>query len=47
LVRARHHVDRPSHATFLPGFMSGLSGIGYGLLRLAEPAALPSILSWE
>ncbi|VAW43187.1 Lanthionine biosynthesis protein LanM [hydrothermal vent metagenome] len=27
-----------------PGFMTGLSGIGYGLLRLAFPAKVPSIL---
>jgi type 2 lantibiotic biosynthesis protein LanM len=27
-----------------PGLMTGLAGIGYGLLRLAEPHQLPSIL---
>jgi type 2 lantibiotic biosynthesis protein LanM len=27
-----------------PGFMTGLAGIGYGLLRLAEPDKLPSAL---
>lgn len=27
-----------------PGLMAGLAGIGYGLLRLAAPAAVPSIL---
>jgi lantibiotic modifying enzyme len=27
-----------------PGLMAGLAGIGYGLLRLAEPAAIPSVL---
>ena len=27
-----------------PGLMSGLAGIGYGLLRLAEPAQVPSVL---
>jgi type 2 lantibiotic biosynthesis protein LanM len=30
-----------------PGFMTGLSGIGYGLLRLAEPVHTPSILALE
>jgi len=28
-----------------PGLMNGLAGIGYGLLRLAEPAEVPSILT--
>src|SRR5262249_35924327 len=27
-----------------PGLMTGLAGIGYGLLRLAEPAPVPSVL---
>ena len=27
-----------------PGLMTGLAGIGYGLLRLAEPTRVPSIL---
>ncbi len=27
-----------------PGLMSGLAGIGYGLLRLAEPEKVPSVL---
>jgi lantibiotic modifying enzyme len=27
-----------------PGLMTGLSGIGYGLLRLAEPLRVPSVL---
>jgi lantibiotic modifying enzyme len=27
-----------------PGLMSGLAGIGYGLLRLAEPDRVPSVL---
>ncbi|WP_224367799.1 type 2 lanthipeptide synthetase LanM family protein [Hyalangium versicolor] len=30
-----------------PGLMSGLAGIGYALLRLAEPARTPSLLSFE
>jgi len=28
-----------------PGLMTGIAGIGYGLLRCAEPASVPSILS--
>jgi type 2 lantibiotic biosynthesis protein LanM len=28
-----------------PGFMTGLAGIGYQLLRLAEPARVPSVLT--
>jgi lantibiotic modifying enzyme len=27
-----------------PGFMTGLAGIGYGLLRVAEPKCIPSVL---
>jgi type 2 lantibiotic biosynthesis protein LanM len=30
-----------------PGLMTGLAGIGYGLLRLAEPAQVPSVLALE
>jgi lantibiotic modifying enzyme len=30
-----------------PGFMMGLAGIGYGLLRLGVPARVPSVLSLE
>ena len=32
---------------FDPSFFQGLSGIGYQLLRIAEPTRLPSVLSWE
>ncbi|HVU66491.1 MAG TPA: type 2 lanthipeptide synthetase LanM family protein [Ktedonobacteraceae bacterium] len=30
-----------------PGFMTGLAGMGYELLRLAEPACVPSVLLLE
>ena len=30
-----------------PGLMAGLAGIGYGLLRLAQPARVPSVLLLE
>ena len=30
-----------------PGLMTGLAGIGYGLLRLAEPTRMPSVLVLE
>ena len=30
-----------------PGFMNGLAGIGYGLLRLAHPDRVPSVLVME
>lgn len=30
-----------------PGLMTGLAGIGYGLLRLAEPARVPCLLTLE
>lgn len=29
-----------------PGLMTGLAGIGYGLLRLAEPTRVPSVLTF-
>jgi lantibiotic modifying enzyme len=32
---------------FAPGFFKGAAGVGYTLLRLAEPEALPSVLLWE
>jgi lantibiotic modifying enzyme len=28
----------------MPGLMLGLAGIGYGMLRLAEPAHVPCVL---
>jgi type 2 lantibiotic biosynthesis protein LanM len=30
-----------------PGLMTGLAGIGYGLLRLAEPGRVPSVLTLQ
>jgi lantibiotic modifying enzyme len=30
-----------------PGLMTGLAGIGYGLLRLAEPTRVPSVLAFQ
>jgi type 2 lantibiotic biosynthesis protein LanM len=30
-----------------PGFFQGKAGIGYGLLRMARPGMLPSVLLWE
>jgi lantibiotic modifying enzyme len=35
------------YRVFDPGFFRGLSGIGYGLLRLAAPDRLPSVLAFE
>ena len=32
---------------FRPGLFQGASGIGYQLLRMHAPAAVPSVLSWE
>ena len=32
---------------FHPGFHRGASGIGYQILRLADPAGLPSVLVWD
>lgn len=36
-----------SHRAETPGLMAGLSGIGYQLLRLADPDAVPSVLTLE
>jgi type 2 lantibiotic biosynthesis protein LanM len=36
----------PNHV-FNPSFFQGTAGIGYELLRLAYPEALPSVLLWE
>jgi type 2 lantibiotic biosynthesis protein LanM len=33
--------------SFSPGFFTGLSGVGYEILRLAHPAILPSVLLWD
>jgi lantibiotic modifying enzyme len=43
---------RRSYATgvedrYVPGFLQGTAGIGYGLLRLGDPARFPSVLLWE
>ena len=35
------------YRVFDPGFFQGLSGIGYGLLRLAHPDRLPSVLAFD
>jgi lantibiotic modifying enzyme len=32
---------------FAPAFFQGLAGIGYELLRIAHPRALPSVLTWS
>jgi lantibiotic modifying enzyme len=31
----------------IPGLMTGIAGIGYGILRLAEPRRVPSVLALE
>nr|WP_308288058.1 type 2 lanthipeptide synthetase LanM family protein [Streptomyces corallincola] len=47
LVEAQaHHCATPDHVPS-PGLLDGLSGIGYGLLRLARPDAVPSVLLLE
>ena len=35
------------NATFQPGFFRGIAGIGYELLRVAQPEILPSVLAFE
>ncbi len=34
-------------SVYSPGFLQGTAGIGYTLLRIAHPDALPSVLLWE
>jgi lantibiotic modifying enzyme len=34
-------------SVYCPGFFRGTAGIGYELLRIAHPDALPSVLLWE
>lgn len=47
LVEARsHRCATPDHVPS-PGLLAGLSGIGYGLLRLARPGHVPSLLLLE
>ncbi|MEV6615025.1 type 2 lanthipeptide synthetase LanM family protein [Streptomyces sp. NPDC051051] len=41
-----HHCATPDHVPS-PGLLTGLSGIGYGLLRLAHPETVPSLLLLE
>ncbi|MGQ5639975.1 MULTISPECIES: type 2 lanthipeptide synthetase LanM family protein [unclassified Streptomyces] len=44
LVEAQsHRCATPDHVPS-PGLLTGLSGIGYGLLRLAQPGTVPSVL---
>ncbi|MCH0567588.1 type 2 lantipeptide synthetase LanM family protein [Streptomyces sp. MUM 2J] len=44
LVEAQNHrCATPDHVPS-PGLLTGLSGIGYGLLRLAHPTTVPSVL---
>jgi type 2 lantibiotic biosynthesis protein LanM len=38
---------RRAQEFFDPSFFQGLSGIGYQLLRIANPRLLPSVLTWE
>ncbi|MET9453037.1 lanthionine synthetase LanC family protein [Streptomyces cinerochromogenes] len=47
LVEAQsHRCATPDHVPS-PGLLAGLSGIGYGLLRLAHPETVPSLLLLE
>jgi lantibiotic modifying enzyme len=35
------------NSVFNPSFFQGTAGVGYELLRLAEPMTLPSVLLWQ
>jgi type 2 lantibiotic biosynthesis protein LanM len=45
-IAARPLVDSP-FADAAPGLMTGLAGIGYGLIALARPASVPLVLGLE
>ncbi|MBW4644890.1 MAG: type 2 lantipeptide synthetase LanM family protein [Goleter apudmare HA4340-LM2] len=42
-----HLFHNVTQGVYHPGFFRGVAGIGYELLRLAEPGLLPSVLLWE
>lgn len=44
-IRRRGWVCGTPNGTETPGLMTGVAGIGYGLLRLAEPDRVPSVLT--
>lgn len=44
-IRQRGWVCGTPNGTETPGLMTGVAGIGYGLLRLAEPERVPSVLT--
>jgi len=44
-IAQRGPVCGTPHAVETPGLMTGLAGIGYGLLRLAAPDCVPSVLT--
>ena len=46
IVRNGARCGTPEHVPS-PGMMNGLSGIGYGLLRLADPDRIPSLLTFD
>jgi type 2 lantibiotic biosynthesis protein LanM len=48
----RSRVARGSYSTgyvteLSPGLFQGIAGVGYGMLRVARPASVPSVLMWE
>jgi type 2 lantibiotic biosynthesis protein LanM len=48
----RDRVARGSYATgyvteLSPGLFQGIAGIGYGMLRVASPQTVPSVLMWD
>lgn len=44
-IRANGWICGVPNGIETPGFMAGLAGIGYGLLRVASPERVPSVLS--
>ena len=46
-IRRQGHLCGVPEGLETPGLMTGLAGIGYGLLRLSDPDSIPSVLTLE
>ncbi|MEM9472506.1 MAG: lanthionine synthetase LanC family protein, partial [Pseudomonadota bacterium] len=46
-IAGRGWISGDRSGTEGPGLMTGISGLGYQMLRMAEPASVPSILTLE
>jgi lantibiotic modifying enzyme len=46
-VDAWRMIDGVSDTVMVPGFFSGVAGVGYELLRMYIDPSLPCVLTWE